>query len=101
MHQLIADFQVAIKILMWRVSKTRRYNDPIFLNGLKYASTVGREKKVREILESVDSKHLTALSKYNFIKPGREFSALLTVILTERATEINSALQKLRKTFDG
>lgn len=101
MNHLIADFQAAIKILLWRDPKLRQYKDPIFLNGLKYSSIPVREKKISEILESVDSKHLTYLTKLNFVKAERVFTKLLFDVLSNRALVLNQAVNQLKKKFDG
>lgn len=101
MNQLIADFEAAIKILIWRDPKTRQYNDPIFLIGLRHSSVSVREKKIREILESVDSKHLVYLSNLYFVKADRVFSKLLFGVLSHQASALSEALNKMKKKFDG
>lgn len=101
MKCLIADFHTAIKILMWRESKMRQYNDEFFLNGLRYANSLARERKIREILESVDSRHLVKLTKFSFIQSESEFTKLLFDVLSCRASEINEGVSQLKKKLNG
>ena len=101
MNQLIVDFQKAITVLSWRDQKIRQYKDPIFFNGLKFSITVVQENKIREILDSIDCRHLVYLLKLRFVSAESDFAKLLLVVISKRAVIINEALNIFKKKFEG
>lgn len=94
---LLKEFASIIKILQWRNTNLRRYNERVYVNGLRYLPEKDQKTEIMKVLRGISLKDLASVLKFQFFSDESEMMNMILAIITNDIGEIQSCVELNKK----